>query len=70
MAKFKTTRFCAGEYRVTDGVRVVSISQQLFCDGYGWTASADWDQWLATDPLPTKREAVRNAHYMLEDAAN
>lgn len=64
----RTTRLCAGEYKVTDGTNTVNISLMDFWDGPGWIAAAEWDSGRYTDPLDTKRRAVELATYMLETA--
>ena len=63
----KSTKICAGFYKVSDGFRTVEVSLNDFCDGPGWIASAVWDQWRNTDPLPTKKMAMESAKNMLED---
>lgn len=61
----KVTRVCAGEYEVGNGVRTVRVTKVRYPDGTYWIAAANWDRWLMTDPLYTKREAVFNARDML-----
>lgn len=70
--KLKVTRVCAGEYEVripaldSIGPRVVRVTKIKFVGtGAYWIAAARWDGWLYTDPLRTKRDAVRNAEQML-----
>ena len=68
MAQFKTTKDFAGEYVVTmkGSERKVDIS---YHDSFkGWIASARWDNRLYTDVLWTKRDAVHNAHLMLQNS--
>lgn len=60
---FWTTKECAGSYVRTDGSQKVSV--QYFDHLDGWIAKAEWDRFLMTDPVPTKREAVLNADHML-----
>lgn len=61
----RTRRICAGLYTVTCGVRAVTIEYRA--DLKGWVAAANWDQWLYTDPVPTKNAAVYNAQIMLKE---
>lgn len=68
MAKVK--RLCQGHYTVSTSVRsggyVVNVT---FTPQYpGWIAAACWDRHRYTDPLRTKREAVREAHRMINNA--
>lgn len=68
----KVTRYAFGGYTVTDGVRKVDVYHFTKRDGAhfnGWIARADWDNYLVTDPMWTKREAVEQARGMLEDRA-
>lgn len=66
--RLKTTRICAGEYEVRSDTRVVSVSRVTYPnDGTYWIAAACWDRRLHTDPLPTKRAAVCQAHFMLQE---
>lgn len=72
MARTKTIKICAGEYEVRplplrNGNRAVSISRVEYWDGPAWIAAPKWDARRCTDPLPTKRDAVRNAVAMLAD---
>lgn len=62
--KIKTTKIAAGDYEVTDGNRIVTITKR---ENIGWIAGANWDRFLMTDPLWTKREAVAEAVKMLEN---
>jgi hypothetical protein len=67
MMGIRSTKVCAGLYKVTDGVNTVTI----MCADEGswqglWVASADWDRHRLTDPLDTKREAMANAVAMLK----
>lgn len=61
-----TTRISAGLYEVRAGARAVEISKQEFSDGPGWVARAQWDRYMYSDPLPTKRDAVAVALEMLK----
>ena len=69
--QFKTVRIHAGEYvvRYTHDVRSkVAVSRVTYPnDGTYWIAAACWDRRLHTDPLPTKRAAVCQAHFMLQE---
>ena len=67
MTKFKTTRVCSGEYTVQDSSgRFVRVCRVYYPhDGTYWIAAPDFDN-NTSDPLPTKRDAVQTAHYMLE----
>ena len=58
----------SGQYKVcgtaaADG-RTVTVT--YFEHLRGWVAAADWDRYLYTDAVPTKRDAVREAHSMLD----
>lgn len=67
MTKIKSTRICAGLYEVTDGKNIVKVTQVHYPnDGMYWVAAADWDSMRVSDPLYTKRDAMRSANYMLE----
>lgn len=71
--KLQSRKICAGLYRVSLGNLEVSVT--FFSrakDGStftGWVAQSDWDRFLVTDPLQTKRDAMRNAFHMLQEAA-
>lgn len=64
----KTKRISAGDYTRSEGKNSVRISYED-CWG-GWVAVAKWDRLLYTDPLPTKRDAIRNADRMLFNACS
>ncbi len=64
-AEFKTKRVCAGRYEVTDGENTVTLDRRD--DLNGWIASANWDRYRYTDPLPTKAAAKFNALHMLRE---
>lgn len=70
MARIKITRVCAGEYEVSSGGYVVSISRFGHLDyNYGqWVAAALWDRSLYTDPLLYLADAKRIAASMIEEA--
>lgn len=67
----KTTRICAGEYIVHDSTDFRPSRQVRICkvyypnDGEYWIAAPRFDS-NTSDPLPTKRDAVSAAKYMLE----
>lgn len=62
------TRTAPGFYVLSDGARAVNIIRNEELAGPDkWVAYATWDRYLSTDPLPTKRDAVRCAHEMLDN---
>ena len=65
MTKIKTKRNSAGEYTVTDGRYKVNISKIDYGYGPEWIAALNGSMNTYTDPLPTKRDAVRNAEIMI-----
>ena len=70
--QFKTVRIHAGEYVVRSQAATlqVAVSRVTYPnDGTYWIAAACWDRRLHTDPLPTKRAAVCQAHFMLQERA-
>jgi len=66
MTKVKTTREFAGMYNVTDGENFVQVEYMDHLGG--WMAVAQWDRYLYTDILATKRDAVIEAKEMLAAA--
>lgn len=72
MAPFKTTRECAGSYTVGAPGADIMDTVNVFCLEEGryagfWIAKAQWDRCLYTDPMHTKRGAVREALAMLAE---
>ena len=71
MIMIKTTRICAGEYIVRETtdirpsrqVRVTKVHYPN--DGTYWIAAPDFDS-NTSDPVSTKRSAVRSAVFMIE----
>ena len=71
MLKTATKRICAGEYeivvpgdiRMNRKVRVTKVHYPG--DGLYWIAAPLFDS-NTSDPLPTKRDAIAAARYMLE----
>jgi hypothetical protein len=69
--KARTKREGFGSYTVTACGLMVTISSFSRREGAafdGWIARAEWDSFLYTDPLPTKRAAVVNAIAMIGEA--
>ena len=65
----RVKKISAGNYTVTDGEREVTVIQVTYPnDGTYWIAASGWDHNRLSDPLDTKREAVRIAKRMLETA--
>ena len=60
-----TRRHSAGNYTVHALRRRVTIT--YFAHLRGWIAAAEWDRHLYTDPLPTKRDAMREAQAMITE---
>jgi hypothetical protein len=64
----KVSKICSGLYEVKDGERKVEVAFFEKADGAsftGWVARATWTHGFYSDPLATKREAVREAEAML-----
>lgn len=67
----KVARICAGEYVVHETTdirpsRQVRVTKVYYPgDGEYWIAAPYFDR-NTSDPLPTKRDAVRSAKYMLK----
>jgi len=62
----KTTRQAPGFYTVSDASgRTVDVYRVELFDGTWWLAARGE---LVTDPLATKREAVAEAHIILNEA--
>jgi len=66
MTKVKVTREFAGLYNVTDGKKTVEVEYMDHLKG--WMAISQWDRYLYTDVIATKREAVLHAKDMLAEA--
>ena len=66
MTNVKITREFAGLYNVTDGTKTVQVEYMDHLKG--WMAISQWDRYLYTDVIETKREAVLEAKDMLEEA--
>lgn len=71
--KTRIIRHGAGEYEVsrvgsTVKRRLRTVRITKVCDnGVYWIAAANWDSYLYTEPLKTKRDAVYYAKIMLRD---
>lgn len=68
----RTTRDSAGYYQVTDTEThnsVTVLRNPALSGPDKWIARANWERHLVTDPLPTKRDAVREAAFMLANHA-
>ena len=64
--KMNIKRLGPGRYIVSNGDRTVTVIQNPQLRGaWKWIAYADWDRYMVTDPLPTKRDAVDQAKQML-----
>lgn len=62
----KVKRLCPGEYTVSVGDVSVNISRFYWLEGKcQWVAVATWDHNLATDPLPSLKEAKGEAFKMI-----
>lgn len=68
MTQYISKKICAGSYEVSikGDDRVVLVDKMVFWDGPGWIASAQWIHDVYTDPLQTKREAMKQAKKILE----
>ena len=64
--QFTSEKICAGEYEIKFKEYTVSISRHEHL-GNMWVASANWDRFLYTDPVYSKKEAVRNAKEMISN---
>lgn len=69
MARTKITRICPGEYEVSHGEYVVSISRMDHLDyEYGqWVVAANWDRSLYSDPIIYLSDAKKCAKQMIND---
>lgn len=70
MARTKITRICPGEYEVSHGELVTSISRNTYLDyDFGqWIVSANWDRTLYSDPIIYLKDAKRCAKQMIDQA--
>lgn len=71
---YVTKRICAGLYQVgkpgaeaRDTVEVIEHTRAEGASSDFWMARAEWDRYLYTDCLDTKRDAVANALAMLAE---
>lgn len=62
----RTKRVASGAYTVSHKEYVVTVD--LRSDLKAWIAAANWDRSLYTDPIRTKRGAVREARRMIDSA--
>ena len=61
----RTTRVCAGLYKVQLGDYTVEVIRQDHLKGEQLMARAEWDRFRYSDPVWTKREAMQSAILML-----
>lgn len=66
----KIKRICSGEYEVSHGEYVASISRFDHLDyEYGqWVVSANWDCSIYTDPIIYLKDAKKAARQMIDRA--
>jgi len=70
MSRTKITRICPGEYEVSCGELITSISRNTYLDyDFGqWVVSANWDRTLYSDPIIYLKDAKRCARQMIDKA--
>lgn len=70
MSRTKITRICPGEYEISHGEFVASISRNDYlASDYGqWVVSANWDRMLYSDPIYYLADAKKCAKEMIDQA--
>lgn len=68
--RLKSKRNFAGDYTVSSPDvpdKTVNVTQVEYHDGKHWIAAAEFISDVYSDPLPTKRDAMRSAAYIIEN---